>query len=334
MILPTKANVTSKLSVTWNASSIVYIPCHNKDMTTTIKRGECNKSAPERLKDDEDRPIPVCEMSKHQLVKKCESLQRQLVASNEALRSQNVKFREYVYSVSHDFNAALRSIGGFSSFLKEEYHSQLSSSANQYIDFIVGGVEKMKSRIHGLAKLSRVTTMAAKFELTDLNEVFADVLASAEDSIRKTGAKVTADELPLINGDRAQLTQLLENLINNSLTFTGDITPKIHVSVKKNTTELTISVSDNGIGVNPNCTEKVFNLFHRLDSPKNHTGAGIGLAICRQIAQRHSGQIWLEPRKGGGSIARLSLPISLAKGSTMIPKPLGLKQRVSRNVSG
>jgi light-regulated signal transduction histidine kinase (bacteriophytochrome) len=247
-------------------------------------------------------------MSKEQLVQQCEDFQRQLEATQQELAKRNAQYQEYVNTLSHDLGAPLRAISGFSDFLREEYQDQLSETANRYISYIVDGVERMRSRVLGLATLSRVTTRQSRFELTNLNEVFDDVRASAHQAIEQTGAVVTADSLPTINGDRDQLTQLLENLIDNSLKFTGKNAPRIHVSAERKGSEWTISVSDNGMGVEPEQKESVFRVFHRLDEPESNPGAGIGLTVCRHIAERHRGRIWLESEKGSGSNVHFAIP--------------------------
>jgi chemotaxis family two-component system sensor kinase Cph1 len=126
--------------------------------------------------------------------------------------------------------------------------------------------------------------------------------------IRELGAKVTCSELPVVVGHRAQLVQLLENLIGNALKYRGDDPPCIHVAAGKRVDEWVFSVRDNGIGIDPKYHDRIYDIFRRLHTYREYPGTGIGLAICRRVVNRHAGRIWVESELGRGSCFYFTIP--------------------------
>lgn len=253
-----------------------------------------------------------------QVLERCELLEQQLAASNEQLKANQEDqqrtakaMQEFVNTVSHDLQTPLRAISGFSQFLKEEYQEQLDCTANDYVDRVVDGAARMEQLIKGLVIYSRVATKTAAFEMVCLKEIVEEVLEKLRDQIDDAGAAVTANPLPAVWGDRAQLTLLMQNLIDNCLKFRSSSKATVHISAEKTSRDWTIAVKDNGIGVHKDHHECVFEIFRRLHSQPAHLGAGAGLAICRRIVDRHSGKIWLRSDDEAGCTFCFTIPLAL-----------------------
>ena len=127
-------------------------------------------------------------------------------------------------------------------------------------------------------------------------------------AINESGAEVTCEPLPCLMGDESQLIQLIQNLISNAIKYHGPETPVVRISAEKQDDMWVFSVRDNGIGIEPQYFEKIFLMFQRLNNQRDISGSGVGLAICRKIAERHGGEIWLESEPGKGSIFYFSIP--------------------------
>jgi light-regulated signal transduction histidine kinase (bacteriophytochrome) len=159
----------------------------------------------------------------------------------------------------------------------------------------------MKSLITDLLAYSRVGTRDKEFAPVAMEEIYKRVIDDLQLAITDTGATVTHDPLPVVLGDHAQMTQLLQNLIGNAIKFHGKEPPRVHVGVRQQGGHWLFFVRDNGIGIDPQHTERVFVIFQRLHKRDEYAGTGIGLAICRKIVERHGGRIWIESEPGKGS---------------------------------
>jgi light-regulated signal transduction histidine kinase (bacteriophytochrome) len=170
----------------------------------------------------------------------------------------------------------------------------------------------MQLLISDLLEFSRVGTRGKPFAPSDLNKVFADAVSNLDRAIDDNMAKVTADALPTVEGDAVQLTQLLQNLMGNAIKFRGAAPPAVHVAAEAKAGEWVITVSDNGIGIEPQHRERIFQIFQRLHERDKYEGTGIGLAVCKKIVERHGGRIWVDGTPGEGSTFSFSLPSAAA----------------------
>src|SRR5215510_2640437 len=141
---------------------------------------------------------------------------------------------------------------------------------------------------------TRVGSQEQRFTTVDCEGLLAQTLNDLQLAIADSNAEVTHDPLPTVRGDAAQLGLVLQNLIGNALKFRGEASPRIHISVRREGTQWVFSVQDNGIGIDPKQTERIFGVFQRLHTRKEYPGTGIGLAICKKIVERHDGRIWVE----------------------------------------
>ncbi|MBW4470368.1 MAG: hypothetical protein KME45_08165 [Stenomitos rutilans HA7619-LM2] len=227
---------------------------------------------------------------------------------SEALERSNIDLQQFAYIASHDLQAPLRSISGFTQLLQQTYDGQLSDEANDWIDRTVASTNQMQAMINDILAYSRVDSRARPFEPVPLSDVFSQAQAMLATSIRDANATVTRDELPTVMGDRSQLVQLLQNLIGNGLKYQGDQAPRVHITSVKKEGAWVIAVQDNGIGIEPQYQERIFEIFRRLHTQKEYPGTGIGLAICRQVVERHGGKIGVTSVPGRGSTFYFTIP--------------------------
>jgi two-component system, chemotaxis family, sensor kinase Cph1 len=165
----------------------------------------------------------------------------------------------------------------------------------------------METLIDGLLAFSRVGTQGRELQPVECAKALGTALQNLATSIEESGAVVTHDTLPAVNGDLPQLVSLFQNLIGNALKFRQEAPPRIHVSAERNGTHWHFSVRDNGIGIAPQYFERIFGVFQRLHTRREYPGTGIGLAICKKIVERHGGRIWVESVPGEGATFCFSL---------------------------
>ena len=226
----------------------------------------------------------------------------QLAQKNLALERSNSALQEFAYVASHDLQEPLRTISSFAQLLSKRYRGKLDTSADEFIDYVVEGAKRMQRLINDLLELSRVNTKGTVLASTDLAACAKTALANLQVSIAERGALVHIGLMPIVLGDRSQLTQLLQNLIGNALKYCEAKPPKIEVTSAKVGHHWRISVADNGIGIAPEFRERIFRMFARLHTREEYSGTGIGLALCKSIIERHGGEIGVENNPTGGSI--------------------------------
>jgi PAS domain S-box-containing protein len=235
------------------------------------------------------------------------ALNAELSRSNEALERSNVELRQFAYIASHDLQTPLRGIAGCSQILQRKFGTELGEDGAELIGRIVAGTGRLQSLIDDLLTCARVESRARAFEPVELDEVVDDAQTLLESSIRDAHAQIIAGELPRVTGDRAQLVQLLQNLIGNAVKYHGKAAPLIRIHGRCQAGECTIAVEDNGIGIEPKHREAVFDIFRRLHTQEAYPGNGIGLAVCRRVVNRHGGRIWVEGNPDGGSVFLFTL---------------------------
>lgn len=200
-------------------------------------------------------------------------------------------------------------VASYTRLLARRYEGQLDERADKYIAYAVDGAERMKALIQDLLAYSRVGTHGEEPVPTDPNAVLDDVLHDFRMRIQQSGARVTRDPLPGVVVDPGQLRQLFQNLLENALKFSGESPPAVHISGRREDAWSVLSVRDEGVGVDPEYFERIFVIFQRLHG-RETAGTGIGLAISKQIVQRHGGKLWVESAPGEGSTFHFTLPWS------------------------
>ena len=228
----------------------------------------------------------------------------------EELRRSNEELEQFAYVSSHDLQEPLRMISSYLQLLQRRYQGKIDEKADKYIFYAVDGASRMQILINDLLEFSRVTTKAKEPEPTDCEFLLNQVLSNLDLYIKENKATVSNDPLPEIIADNTQLAQVFQNLIINGVKFHSEEAPKIHVSAEKKAKEWLLSVQDNGIGIDPQYSEKIFEVFKRLHKKEEYPGTGIGLAICKKIVERHGGRIRVESELGKGSTFYFTLPIN------------------------
>ena len=219
----------------------------------------------------------------------------------EELEKRNRELEQFSYIVSHDLQAPLVTTGGYLRLLEKRYRGKLDSKAGEFIANAIEGTVRMQSLIKSLLDYARVDAGAGDFKLIRASVALEQALGSLKALLDESGAVVKFDNLPEVTADPVLLSQVFQNLIGNAIKFRGDEPPVIRLSAKRKDGGWLFSVSDNGIGIPPEQTERVFEAFHRSHDRNKYEGAGIGLAICKKIIERHGGRIRVESAPGKGS---------------------------------
>ena len=236
---------------------------------------------------------------------------KQLKKKNKQLAKSNKDLQQFAYVASHDLQEPLRTVSNFIQLLQKRYQDKLDKDANEFINYAVNGVNRMRDLINDLLLLSRIKTRGKPFEEVDMNVVLNNVMSDLRNSIKEKNATITNDPLPEIIADRTQMRTILQNLISNALKFHGETPPRVHISGETKEKEWIFSVKDNGIGIDPQYFDRIFEIFQRLHTREEYDGTGIGLALCKKIIQRHKGKIWVESEENKGSTFYFSIPKSL-----------------------
>ncbi|WP_344823497.1 sensor histidine kinase [Actinocorallia longicatena] len=233
---------------------------------------------------------------------------RERVLDDQAaeLRRSNAELEQFAYVASHDLQEPLRKVVSFCQMIERRYADKLDDRGLQYIGFAVDGASRMQVLINDLLAFSRVGRLNDEKDEVPLGETLAKAIDNLSTTIEESGARVTLpDDLPAVHGNRTLLTQLWQNLIGNSIKFRSGPEPSVTVEWD-GASEFT--VTDDGIGIDPEFSDKIFVIFQRLHTRDAYTGTGIGLALCKKIVEHHGGVIRLDPSYTGGTRIRFTLP--------------------------
>lgn len=251
---------------------------------------------------------------------------QELREANDELRYRNRELQEFASVASHDLQEPLRKVRAFADLLARHLGDGLDEEAHLYLQRIEGATVRMATLITALLELSRVSTRGNPFEPLDLNHVADEVVADLETRIAETAGTVEVDTLPRVEADPTQMRQLFQNLIGNALKFhRPGVPPRVQVSGSVAPVQRTdegrpqqvcvLRFGDNGIGFEKAYSDRLFSPFQRLHARSAYEGTGMGLAICRRIAERHGGSIEAQSTPGVGSLFVVRLPLLHLTGS-------------------
>jgi light-regulated signal transduction histidine kinase (bacteriophytochrome) len=224
------------------------------------------------------------------------------------LKISNDELQQFAYVASHDLQEPLRMISSYLQLIEYRYKDKLDKDADDFIEYAVDGAKRLQDLIGGLLEYSRVGTKGRSFELVDFGHILEQTLINLKVAIEESGALITHDPLPVLVADSTQLVQLFQNLIGNAIKFRSKETPRIHISADLRENEWVFSLRDNGVGIESQYKERIFNIFQRLHG-REYSGTGIGLSICKRIVERHGGRIWVESEAEKGSNFYFTIPI-------------------------
>ncbi|MCX5425442.1 ATP-binding protein [Streptomyces sp. NBC_00078] len=225
------------------------------------------------------------------------------------LKRSNTELEQFAYVASHDLQEPLRKVSSFTQLLQRRYGNQLDERADQYIAFAVDGANRMQKLINDLLAFSRVGRVHNDHQTVDLDAVLSRALDDLSVAVEESGTEITHDGLPTVVGDTTQLTMLWRNLLSNAIKFRDPgRQPRIHVGAARVDDLWEFTVSDNGIGIDPEFQDKVFILFQRLHTKDTYPGTGIGLAMCKKIVEFHGGAIRIDSDHRPGTRVVLTLP--------------------------
>lgn len=224
------------------------------------------------------------------------------------LRRSNAELEQFAYIASHDLQEPLRMVASYTELLGERYRGKLDDKADKYIHYAVDGAKRMQRLVADLLTYSRVGSQGKALLPVALDEVVQHVRRGLAQAIAEAGAVVTVPALlPVVLADEGQLGQLFQNLIGNALKFRGEAPPRIVIAASLVDRRWEITVRDNGIGVDMQYCDRIFEMFQRLHERNKFDGSGIGLSIAKRIVERHGGRIWLESSPGAGATFHFTL---------------------------
>lgn len=231
---------------------------------------------------------------------------RQL-AMQELTRS-NQELQQFAYIASHDLQSPLKTIVGYLSLLETKHGNQLDADARRLIGVSTGAAERMRNLINDVLDFSRIGSEIA-FTKVNLKQLVDEILEEQHAEILASGAKLEVEPLPTITGHRTDLIQLFQNLISNALKYRrSDVAPYIQIQATEDLHQYRFSISDNGIGIEKQHFDRIFQIFQRLHGRNKYSGNGIGLATCKKVIDIYGGHIWLESTVGSGTTVHFTIP--------------------------
>jgi signal transduction histidine kinase len=249
-------------------------------------------------------------MDNARLFEQAQWIQKELKRSNDDLRRANRDLETFAYSASHDLQEPLRNIAISAQLLQCYGGNALDGDQTQFLESILEGARRMETLVRDLLAYTQAIRYAdGPVPNIPAQKVFGEVMQTLRNRIEECAGTITAGELPEISMHEVHLTQLFQNLIGNALKYRRSEAPKVHISATQEDGWCVLSVTDNGIGIEPQFADQIFGLFKRLHTRDDYPGSGVGLAICQRIVEQYGGRIWLEKSvPGAGSTFSFAVP--------------------------
>jgi len=235
--------------------------------------------------------------------------QEELERKSQELTRSNAELERFAYVAAHDLRQPAIVAGAYLERLRRVATVALDANAEQCIRHAADALTRMEALIRALLAYAKVGNSVKNMTLTDVSEIVQGALANLQVEIDTYGVAVTYDRLPTVPADQIQLLQVFQNLIGNSIKFRREEPPRIHISAEPQAREWVVAIADNGIGIAPEHSTAIFNIFQRVHDGEQYRGNGIGLAICKKIVENHGGRIWVEGSPGKGSTFKFTMPM-------------------------
>lgn len=240
---------------------------------------------------------------------KINQLNKKLEKNNTQLEKANEKLDSFTYSVSHDLRAPLRAINGFLKIIEQRYSDSLDAEGQELFKLVLDNAAQMDQLINDLLAFSRAGKKDIKIETVQMFALTHKVINELKDNIRKNNTQITIQQLPAVQADYTLTHQVLVNLLSNAIKYSSKTKiPRVEIGVEEKQDKFIFYVKDNGIGFDPEQSERLFRIFERLHSPDEFEGTGIGLSIVQSIIHHHGGEVWAHSKPGEGAIFYFSLP--------------------------
>ena len=228
--------------------------------------------------------------------------------AEDALKATNAELQNFAYALTHDLQEPVRMVVNFTQLLARENAGKLDEESDKIAAYCVEAALRIEALLKGLLTYWETTEEGqGSFGPVDCNDVLAKALANLQAAVEQSNATVNSEPLPTVVGDLVMLQQVFQNLIANSIKYRAKEPLRIHISAKRDAEQWLFSVQDNGIGIDPQDAERIFGMFKRLHGP-DIPGAGLGLALCKKVVERHVGRIWVESETGHGATFRFTIP--------------------------
>ncbi len=244
-------------------------------------------------------------------------LDERVARRTRELELSNQDLQQFAYVASHDLQEPLRQVSGFVQLLQRQYRGQLDAKADQFIDFTVEGCQRMQELINSLLSYSRVGTHAIHPQPMAGDTLLHRAMDNLRTTIEESAAVISHDTLPDLWCDGQQMILVFQNLLSNAIKFRQpDHCPHIEITAQRHESTWILSVKDDGIGMEAQHLERIFEIFQRLNSRTAYSGTGIGLAICKRILERHNGWIRVTsiPEQGSTFLFMLPIPDEMTPG--------------------
>jgi light-regulated signal transduction histidine kinase (bacteriophytochrome) len=307
-------NLSARTGVTEGAGELHYLARVFDDMAESLQQRIAER----------ERAEAQLRIANAELKTLNEELERRVTARTAELKRSNEELEQFAYVASHDLQEPLRMVTNYMQLLEQRYGDKLDQNAHEFIGFAMDGAMRMRQLIQDLLAYSRVGSRAKPFERIEAREIVDRAMLNLKIAIDESGAVITCDPLPVIDGDPVQLTQLFQNLLSNAIKFRKpDQPPQVRITAKsalapqsaaadepihRHRKWVQISIIDNGIGISGENFERIFVIFQRLHARDKYPGTGIGLSICKKIVERHGGRIWVESKPDISTSFHFTLP--------------------------
>lgn len=287
---------------------VVYMTAHNDQATLE----EINETGGYGFVTKPIREIdlhPVIQLAISRREKELHEREAERKTWQDLCRQAQIQFEQFTYGAGHDLKEPLRTARSFMELLAKRLESRLSSDEQELITQAQAGLTRMDTLLEDLLAYARAgVSQGVPIPETPAEAALNWAMENLRSVIAESGARITRESLPVVRADPLQLARVFQNLLANGIKYQRGEAPEIHVALVTREHEWVFSISDNGIGFDPQHAERIFLPFKRLHSQREYAGTGIGLAICRKIVEAHGGRIWAESMPERGSAFFFTLP--------------------------
>ncbi|MFK7936133.1 MAG: ATP-binding protein, partial [Saprospiraceae bacterium] len=239
-----------------------------------------------------------------------EQFNKELLTSNGQLEQSNNELERFAYIASHDLKSPLRNIISFLNLIQRKIRKYEDQDLKEYLRFATDNAKQMNQLIADVLEFSKIQNVEVEKQAVDLNESLILVMQNVQGLMERKQAIVETQSLPVIQASSIHILQLFQNLVGNGIKYNENPQPQVFIRHRSEADHYVFSVSDNGIGIEPEFHEKIFQMFKRLHTGEEYSGTGIGLAICKKIIHSLGGDIWLESQPGLGTTFYFTIPNS------------------------